>query len=628
MVSVLVVLAALAAGIGVAAWMAWPGLRQWAVQHARDATGRDLAIDGRVSLDLLSWTPSLRAEDVRLSNAAWGSRPDMATIRRLDLVVDAKALLRAELRIVGLRLEGADLLLEEDAQGRTNWRVGTADPEGAAVRAAAPEDRSELPRIERVEIADSRLTYRSPKLTEPIVAEFRRLTVENRPEGLVLSAEGRYQARPFTLAAHGGGMALLRDGDKPYPLAVEATVGATRARLSGTMADPVRFLGFDADLGLAGDSLEELYHTIGLPLPASPPYELTGRLVSARGLWRLDGFRGRLGGSDMAGSLAVDTGRAVPFLRAEISSDALRMEDLKGFVGEDDPKGRDDEGALLPAEPIDLAKLRAMDAEVRFTGKRIVTAAWLLDDIATRFTLKGGRLVMDPLRFGVAGGSVGGLLVVDGRRDVPAIRADLRLRRLDFGALMKDLDPQKVTTGRIGGRADFTARGRSVREMAMTAEGRVLAYMLGGTIGNQILEMVALDFPQLVLDWFGGGGEVWNINCAIFPFHLDNGVLRAEHLVLDAPYDTILGRGHIDLRGERVLFELTSRPRDFSLFNTPSVLTIRGDLRTRRAEVDKAQVVGETIKKLLLAPFAPFMTADDEDLAPCRPAEQAARPRG
>lgn len=630
---VLFVIAA-AGGVAVLRLGDWSSLKGWASEQARGATGRDLAIDGRLSIDLFSWTPSLVAERVRLSNPPWASRPDMATIGRLHLMIDLRAILRGQLRVTDLRLEDADVRLEENREGRANWQFGLADGDAAAVKAVTPEDRGDLPRIERLAIDRGRLTYLSPKLTDPIIAEFDRLKAVNGLDRITLAANGTYQRRPFELEAEGGGIALLRDETKPYPLTVALAVGETTARLRGTMVDPVQFLGFDAELAVAGKNLAELFPVLGLPLPSSPAYELKGRLTSSKGLWRLDDFSGRLGGSDMSGTLAVETRRAVPLLRAAVTSNALRIEDLQGFIGEDDDAGKqrattrggDDEGGLLlPRERFNLEKMRALDAEVQFEGKRIATGGPWLNEMSTRFTLKRGRLAMDPVRFGVVGGSVGGVLVVDASRRMPELRADLKLRRLDFATLMQGVDPQNVTTGKIGGRADIVARGRSVREMALNAEGRVLAYMTGGTVGNEILEMVALDLPQLVADWFSGG-EVWPINCAIFPFTVRNGVISTSHLLLDAPNDTIVGIGHIDLASERLEFKLTSKPRDFSLFNTPSVITVRGSLAERKAEVDTLEVIGETLKKLLLAPFTPFTDLAQEDVEPCRPLARASAP--
>src|SRR5690606_39973589 len=59
---------------------------------------------------------------------------------------------------------------------------------------------------------------------------------------------------------------------------------------------------------------------------------------------------------------------------------------------------------LLPDTPYDLAKLRAMDADVRWKAHRIQAPKLPLDDMDVHLLLEGGLLELQPLNFGVAGG--------------------------------------------------------------------------------------------------------------------------------------------------------------------------------------------------------------------------------
>ena len=47
--------------------------------EAKAATGRDFRLDGDLDLKL-SLSPALEIRDVEVSNAAWGSQPEMATV--------------------------------------------------------------------------------------------------------------------------------------------------------------------------------------------------------------------------------------------------------------------------------------------------------------------------------------------------------------------------------------------------------------------------------------------------------------------------------------------------------------------------------------------------------------------
>jgi uncharacterized protein involved in outer membrane biogenesis len=51
-------------------------------QRVTDVTGRALTVDGPVELEL-GFPPRVILHDVRLKNARWGSRADMARVRRI-----------------------------------------------------------------------------------------------------------------------------------------------------------------------------------------------------------------------------------------------------------------------------------------------------------------------------------------------------------------------------------------------------------------------------------------------------------------------------------------------------------------------------------------------------------------
>lgn len=90
-------------------------------EAVRAATGRDIGLDGPIRIGFTA-SPTLQAERVRLSNPPGFSRPDMATLAKVEAQLAFWPLLRGRLEIVRLVLTEPDLLLETDADGRSNWR--------------------------------------------------------------------------------------------------------------------------------------------------------------------------------------------------------------------------------------------------------------------------------------------------------------------------------------------------------------------------------------------------------------------------------------------------------------------------------------------------------------------------
>ncbi len=74
-----------------------------------------------------SWTPLIRAEQVRVANAAWSKEPFMLEIRRLACRIDLHALLQGRLVLPMIELVEPVVRLETSEQGEANWTVA-AEP--------------------------------------------------------------------------------------------------------------------------------------------------------------------------------------------------------------------------------------------------------------------------------------------------------------------------------------------------------------------------------------------------------------------------------------------------------------------------------------------------------------------
>jgi AsmA-like protein len=88
-----------------------------------DLTGRTMTVNGKAELDL-SLPPKIVLNDVRVKNARWGSRPDMAHIKRVEIRLNPLKAISGGDSVAQIRLDGADVLLETNGQGLSNWELG------------------------------------------------------------------------------------------------------------------------------------------------------------------------------------------------------------------------------------------------------------------------------------------------------------------------------------------------------------------------------------------------------------------------------------------------------------------------------------------------------------------------
>lgn len=204
------------------------------VRAAKAATGRDLAIHGKLSLRL-SLTPALIAEDVTLSNAGWGSRPEMIHLQRVRADIGLLPLLVREVRLSRLQLYAPDIYLERNAAGRGNWEFGTqvADAASAVEQAATPTTF----KIGQVSVERARIVYRDARDGRQETLTIDQLTADadaaSAPIGLYVG--GAWNGQRFEVSGVLGAMNSLLAASKPYMVKLKAVLPGIIATANGSV---------------------------------------------------------------------------------------------------------------------------------------------------------------------------------------------------------------------------------------------------------------------------------------------------------------------------------------------------------------------------------------------------------
>ncbi len=200
------------------------------------ATGRTLTLAGPVRLGW-GFTPVLEAEDVSLSNMMGGSRPQMATVARVEARVRLLPLLSGQLELAGVTLVRPDILLETDASGRANWQFER--PVVASDAPAGPSRRRPPPLLDRLQVEAGRLTWRDGATGRTLVVDLPHAALDAGDGPARLIAEAHTGAADIKLDATLGTAAQLTGAAPgPWPVRVSAAIGDATVALDG-IADPV-----------------------------------------------------------------------------------------------------------------------------------------------------------------------------------------------------------------------------------------------------------------------------------------------------------------------------------------------------------------------------------------------------
>ena len=276
--------------------------------EVKKATGRDLVIEGPVSLSLLP-TPSVGVTGVRFFNMPGAKNPDMVVVKSVTVRPSILALLTGNVEVSEVVLDQPKIVLEINAEGKPNWEF-TPSVEGA--KPAAPKPTSPKPlSLGALTFKDGTLIFSDSKSGLSVVAERANLTAS------VGSIDG-----PYSLV----GSATVNGAPLTFDLGVGAKGSdgyATRVALSGG-GGKIDFKGNLSALGpearvtgtanVSADSLSGFIATliglVGLPAPSLPPllagkFSFEGDIELSQTAFAAKDFKMKQGEDSGSGSIAV-----------------------------------------------------------------------------------------------------------------------------------------------------------------------------------------------------------------------------------------------------------------------------------------------------------------------------------
>jgi len=553
------------------------------------ATDRELVIERLTPA--WSWVhPRFRAEGVTFANATWGSADYLLKAEAIEASVEILPLLAGRVVVPEVHLEKAELSLEQNAEGKKNW-VMKDDPE--------PKEESRI-HIKLLTLDHGRLAYEDETRDIALESELR-----TDADGVGFTVEGKYNGMPMKASGHGGPVLSIRDEETPYPVKAKVKIGPTSTGLDGTITGIVGFKHLDLRIEkLSGKSLDELYHVINVAFPATSPYTTSGRLVRNDGLIRYEKFTAKIGESDLAGTLEVDTGGKRTRMTGDITAKLLNIADLGPLVGTDKPGQKN---GLLPDAPFDSSRWDSVDADVKIHAGTIKRPKQLaLQHLNTRIVMKDKVLSLDPLDFGIAGGKLAGTVRLDGRQEPIKSELVMGVTNLKLAELFPTVEKAKASVGDVSGLIELSGSGDSVAKMLGSASGKIGVFVDGGEVSKFLMNAVAIDLWGLAKTKLEGDDNV-QIRCAIADFGVKDGVAKANAIVFDTDVVNIGGDGTINLKDEQMDLKLNPDPKDKSVASLNSPLYIRGTFSQPKVGPDAKRLAVRGVGAVALGVLNPLL---------------------
>jgi uncharacterized protein involved in outer membrane biogenesis len=552
------------------------------IAAVQSATGRTLTIGGPIGLSL-SLQPTLEVSEVGFSNPPGFSRPQMATLQRLELQLALIPLLSKRVQIEQLVLQQPDILLETNAQGQSNWKFSSVGTPGTTPPTPSPEASPAAPTpspasppasptgtaaapppsiaLSSLKIEGGTLTIRDATgrtTTLGLTHVAATATSPNTPMHLTMDAT--YNAAPLSVTADTGPLiGLLGAGGPPWPIKLAITAAGAKFGIDGTIAEPMEGRGIALAVTADIPDLAALTPFAGTPLP--PLKNLTAQLKLADAVGSsaitVSDLTLTLPKADLAGSASVQPGDR-PLVKANLSFKQIDLDALSRAMSTGKPDGSAKpaapaarSGRIIPDTKLPLDALRQADADVQLAIDDLISGGQDYKAVKLHLVLQGGKLTLDPATVNAAGGQVDLKLTMDANPASPPVTLTLRAPSLSLQALLKALGKPGYASGTLELRADLSGTGDSPHAIAASLDGAVGVAVEKGQIDSKVLGgLMSGLLRQSDIGQLASKAGMSTLNCFALRLNASHGVGTLQVLKLDSSTLSMDGTGGMNFGTE------------------------------------------------------------------------------
>jgi AsmA protein len=619
----------------------------------KQSTGRELKLSGDIKLAVFPWV-ALELGPASLGNLPGFGEGPFVSFTHAAVRVKLLPLLRKELEIARVELDGLDLRLVRNAQGSGNWQSPTGDgkapnPAGAAGHGSF----GSLDSLGEIRIRHGRVSYQD-LVIENFDLETGSVAGEHDvPFRIGFDATRGSTHEQATVTASfelsmdaAGGMrfaavnlsgTLNRPGDgRPshWDFAVptldvnlqQQTIAApafsmtySSAHVTGTLSATriLDALSATGSVVLAPVVLHEFAPRLGVVLPKTRDpkalSELSGSTefaYDAQGV-SLEKLQLKLDDTQLKGTIRLATGE-VRALKFELAADTIDLDRYRAPDGHA-AAGAKAESVSVSQEALSgapkaqsqgvAAKTVAFTADGVFALAAAHAASMDFTNLKVLVAMKDGVTHLDPIEAQLDGGRFAGEVTLDQRGAIPTVSFDEHLSGVDMAKLLANTAQRGYLSGRANVTLKATARGTGADSILKTLSGHIDANLAEGAIEGLDLSYEVAQ-AQLLIDRKAAPPPANTKRTQFDAFKtsadITGGVAVTNDLVISSPAFKVTGQGSTNLSTKAIDLQVTAsilKAPGGTLVELPMKITGTYADPTVRPDV-QAVVKGEIKQKL------------------------------
>lgn len=573
------------------------------IAAVKQATGRDLALKGRIGL-ALSLRPTLEIADIVLSNPPGFSRPDMLTLEKVDLQLALLPLLSRRIEINRLILTRPEVRLETNAKGESNW-VFTPEqpasppaPDGASGGASGKSPPMAFA-VQNLRLDNGFFSHHDAKISKTTSLTIKQIATAapGLDAPLHLTAVVTVEKTDIALTLDTGPLNGLTNPGGAWPIKVVVETGGARIAAEGGIARPAAGEGVDLALSADIPDLAALSALAQQDLPPLKAIALRTRIAGdAKGV-TLSGLTFTSSAGDLAGELSLKPG-VPPSIKAVLTStrfdaDALLKESDKAAKAPKPPNaagGGAKPGHVIPDEPLPFGQLQMVDADIRLKAGTLHLGGADYKSIEAHAVLRDGALKLDPASADLPQGHIAMTLAVDAAQATPPVHLTAHAPGIALQGLLAALGQPAFASGNLEVQADLHGAGVTPHAIAASLDGRLGLAVPTGTldirsVGGSAGGVLRTLNPKLL------NSNADALRCFAVRLDFVKGLGTFRALVLASGSVNADGGGTINLDNEELAVNLRSQAVIAGVAVTAPV-HISGPLAAPRTKVDEVGIAG------------------------------------
>ena len=553
---------------------------------ASEATGRPLILGGEIKLSLFPWV-GVSLADVQFGNPPGFTAKNMLTVKSFEVSVKLLPLLRKDIQVKKLLLDGANLSLEKLKDGRGNWEgIGKSDHKPVAQNKKQPSTASNpgLPikslAVGQIAITNGVLVWEdhAAKMKKEISAINLRIRDVSLDKPVQLTFSADVDGQSVSLKGKVGPLGKTPGkGTIPLDFVLKA-MNQLKVDIKGNEVDPLSKQAFDLTLNISPFSPRQLVSTFGqdFPLQTADPQALD----------RL-GIHARIAGSpkDIAisnGTLELDDSKMIfsahvsefsrPRVQCDLALDQIDLdrylppaaektaaeEKIPSSAAEKTAEKKEPSRVSAPGKKkIDYVPLRKLILDGKFKIGKLKVHGARIQDFLLKIAAKGGKFHLDPLALRLYQGVISSTGIFNCQQDVPRSSFEMQLKGVKVGPFLKDFLNQDVLEGTLFSNVALSMSGDEPETIKSSLNGKGnFSLKDGAVIGIDLASMVRNVKTGLGLAEKTAEKPRTDFAELLAPFTIVNGIVDTPGTTLKSPLMRLSAVGKADLVQELLDFRI------------------------------------------------------------------------